>query len=190
MISVLRRLEYCDINNKVLVKGRVACEISSSDELILTEMIFNGDFISLGVDEIVPLLSCMVFSEWEENNDLELSEQNNKTYRLLKGTVDKISKVMSECGLYVDIQCYYKRFSYELMDVVRMWVLGFTFSEICCKTNVFEGSIIRCFRRLEELMRQLSCAARGIGNSELEGIFSLGVSKIKRDIVFASSLYL
>ncbi|TBU00272.1 DSHCT domain-containing RNA helicase [Hamiltosporidium tvaerminnensis] len=189
MISVLRRLEYCDINNKVLVKGRVACEISSSDELILTEMIFNGDFISLGVDEIVPLLSCMVFSEWEENNDLELSEQNNKTYRLLKGTVDKISKVMSECGLYVDIQCYYKRFSYELMDVVRMWVLGFTFSEICCKTNVFEGSIIRCFRRLEELMRQLSCAARGIGNSELEGIFSLGVSKIKRDIVFASSLY-
>ena len=57
-------------------------------------------------------------------------------------------------------------------------------------TDIFEGSVIRCMRRLEELLRQLSSAAKAIGNSELENKFSDGIAKIKRDIVFAASLYL
>jgi ATP-dependent RNA helicase DOB1 len=52
------------------------------------------------------------------------------------------------------------------------------------------GSIIRCMRRLEELLRQLCAAAKSIGNSELENKFAEGINKIKRDIVFAASLYL
>jgi len=35
-------------------------------------------------------------------------------------------------------------------------------------TDAFEGSIIRCIRRLEELMRQMCQAAKAIGNTELE----------------------
>jgi ATP-dependent RNA helicase DOB1 len=45
-------------------------------------------------------------------------------------------------------------------------------------------------RRLEELLRQLTAAAKAIGNSELEAKFAEGINKIKRDIVFAGSLYL
>jgi ATP-dependent RNA helicase DOB1 len=187
MIQVLRRLEYCD-EASVLVKGRVACEISTGDELVLTEMMFNGDFLSLPVEEVIPLLSCIVFDEWD--NDVVMSDMSMKSYKLLGSTVEKIGVVMRGCLLEVDTPAYLKRFSYELMDVVRMWVCGHTFSEICAKTSVFEGSIIRCFRRLEELLRQMCCAARSIGNIELENLFAMGISKIKRDIVFASSLYL
>ena len=57
-------------------------------------------------------------------------------------------------------------------------------------TMTFEGSIIRCMRRLEELLRQLACAAKAIGNGDLERKFAIGVSRVKRDIVFAASLYL
>lgn len=42
-------------------------------------------------------------------------------------------------------------------------------------TDIFEGSIIRCMRRQEELMRQLCIAARAIGNTELENKFAEGV---------------
>eukprot|EP00121_Abeoforma_whisleri_P004566 Awhi_evm1s4126 len=56
-------------------------------------------------------------------------------------------------------------------------------------TNIFEGSIIRCMRREEELLRQMSNAAKAIGNTELENKFAEGNTKIKRDIVFAASLY-
>lgn len=45
-------------------------------------------------------------------------------------------------------------------------------------------------RRLEETLRQLCAAAKSIGNTELENKFAEGILKIKRDIVFAASLYL
>ena len=41
-------------------------------------------------------------------------------------------------------------------------------------TTAFVGSMIRCFRRLEELMRQMVQAAKAIGNTELENKFSEG----------------
>ncbi|KAM0678285.1 Exosome RNA helicase MTR4 [Binucleata daphniae] len=187
MIQVLRRLEYCDENN-VLTKGRVACEISTGDELLLTEMMFNGDFISLPVEEVVPLLSCIVYPEWD--NETSISETNQRNYGLLKSMLEKITMVMKNCGIDIEISSVLKRYSYELMDVVELWVRGYSFTEICNKTNVFEGTIIRCFRRLEELLKQMCSAARNIGNTELENLFAMGISKIKRDIVFASSLYL
>jgi ATP-dependent RNA helicase DOB1 len=57
-------------------------------------------------------------------------------------------------------------------------------------TSIYEGSVIRAMRRLEELLRQLVAAARCIGNSELENRFAAAIARIKRDIVFAASLYL
>ncbi len=38
----------------------------------------------------------------------------------------------------------------------------------------FSGSIIRCMRRLEELLRQMCQAAKAIGNTELENKFATG----------------
>lgn len=188
MINVLRDLEYAD-DTTVAIKGRLACEISSGDELVLTEMIFNGDFQKLEVDDFVPLLSCMVFEEWNEE-DFVLSDENKKLYSLIEDSVRKVCRVLHKHGLEGTPKKYLRKFSYEMMDVVKMWCCGHTFLEICNSTEVFEGSIIRTFKRLEELLKQLSNAARVIGNNELENMFSDGIVKIKRDIVFANSLYL
>lgn len=57
-------------------------------------------------------------------------------------------------------------------------------------TTMFEGSIIRAIRRLEELMRQLCSASKTIGDEKLAEKFDAGINMIKRDIVFAASLYL
>lgn len=57
-------------------------------------------------------------------------------------------------------------------------------------TDVYEGSLIRLFRRLEELIRQLAQAAKVMGSEELEQKFEQSLAKIKRDIVSAQSLYL
>lgn len=59
-------------------------------------------------------------------------------------------------------------------------VQGAAFSHICKMTDVFEGSIIRCMRRLEELLRQMCQAAKAIGNTELENKFAGGKSVIIR----------
>ena len=57
-------------------------------------------------------------------------------------------------------------------------------------TDVYEGSLIRLFRRLEELLRQMAQAAKVMGSEDLEKKFEEALSKIRRDIVAAQSLYL
>ena len=47
-------------------------------------------------------------------------------------------------------------------------------------TDVYEGSLIRMFRRLEELLRQMAMAAKVMGSAELEQKFELCLTKIKR----------
>jgi ATP-dependent RNA helicase DOB1 len=57
-------------------------------------------------------------------------------------------------------------------------------------TDVYEGSLIRLFRRLEELLRQMAQASKTMGSGELEKKFELSLTKVKRDLVAAQSLYL
>lgn len=60
---VLRRLRFTTSADIVDMKGRVACEISTGDELLLTELIFNGVFNPLTPEQCAALLSCFVFAE-------------------------------------------------------------------------------------------------------------------------------
>lgn len=57
-------------------------------------------------------------------------------------------------------------------------------------TDVYEGSLIRLFRRLEELIRQMAQASKVMGSEELEQKFDMALLKVRRDIVAAQSLYL
>lgn len=57
-------------------------------------------------------------------------------------------------------------------------------------TDVYEGSLIRLFRRLEELLRQIAQAAKVMGSEDLEQKFEVALTKVRRDIVAAQSLYL
>lgn len=59
---VLRRLGFTK-DDIVDMKGRVACEISSGDELLLTELVFEGVFNVLSPEQCAALLSCFVFTE-------------------------------------------------------------------------------------------------------------------------------
>ncbi|KAK6492875.1 exosome RNA helicase MTR4 [Huso huso] len=186
---VLRRLGFATSSDVIEMKGRVGCEISSADELLLTEMIFNGLFNDLTSEQATALLSCFVFQE-NASEMPKLTEQLAGPLRQMQECAKRIAKVSAEAKLEIDEEMYLNSFRPHLMDVVYTWANGSTFSQICKMTDVFEGSIIRCMRRLEELLRQMCQAAKAIGNTELENKFAEGITKIKRDIVFAASLYL
>uniref|UniRef100_A0A673YER1 Exosome RNA helicase MTR4 n=1 Tax=Salmo trutta TaxID=8032 RepID=A0A673YER1_SALTR len=186
---VLRRLGFASSSDVIEMKGRVACEISSADELLLTEMVFNGLFNDLSAEQVTALLSVFVFQE-NVNEMPKLTEQLAGPLRQMQECAKRVAKVSAEAKLEVDEDTYLDKFKPHLMDVVYTWANGSTFAQICKMTDVFEGSIIRCMRRLEELLRQMCQAAKAIGNTELENKFAEGITKIKRDIVFAASLYL
>jgi antiviral helicase SKI2 len=54
-------LGYISEDNAVALKGRVAAEISTTEELILTELLFEGVLGDLSPAEAVALLSALVF---------------------------------------------------------------------------------------------------------------------------------
>lgn len=56
--------------------------------------------------------------------------------------------------------------------------------------SYLQGSLVRAVRRLEELLRQLHEAVAGVGESALAEKFEEVRVRLKRDIVFAASLYL
>ena len=108
----------------------------------------------------------------------------------MRDTARRIAKVCQDAKIVLDEEEFVEQFRPDLMEVTYAWSSGAKFSEIMKMTDVFEGSIIRCMRRLEELLKQMCAAAKCIGNNDLENKFAEGILKIKRDIVFAASLYL
>ena len=56
-------------------------------------------------------------------------------------------------------------------------------------TDVQEGMIVRCIQRLDETLRDVRDAARIIGDPILYQKMEEASTAIKRDIVFAASLY-
>ena len=54
------------------MKGRVACEISNH-ELILTELVFENILSNLDPTEIVALLSCCVFQQRIDMDEVSLT---------------------------------------------------------------------------------------------------------------------
>jgi ATP-dependent RNA helicase DOB1 len=186
---VLRRMGYATAADVIELKGRVACELSSSDELLVTELLFNGVFNDLTPEQCCALFSCFVFQE-RSNEMPKLTDALSGPLRILQETARRIAKVSIEAKLELDENTYVESFRPQMMDVVHAWCKGSTFAQICQMTDIFEGSIIRCMRRLEEAMREMCQAAKTIGNTDLENKFSEGIRLMKRDIVFAASLYL
>ena len=92
----------------------------------------------------------------------------------------------------MDIDEYVDSFKPDLMEVVAAWCNGATFSTIqaLAGEKTFGGSLVRAIRRLEELLRQLAEALKAVGDMELSGKFEEAINKIKRDIIFAASLFL
>ena len=97
---VLRRLGYASENDVIETKGRVACEISSGDELVLTEMMFNGVFNDLTVEQAVAILSCFAFQE-KGSETPNLEEGLAKPLQILQETARRVAKVSADCKITI-----------------------------------------------------------------------------------------
>ena len=61
MKRVLRRLDFIS-QDTILAKGQAACLISTSDEILITEMIYNGSFNELEPNMLCAMFSCFLVS--------------------------------------------------------------------------------------------------------------------------------
>jgi len=190
MKRVLRSLGYISADGVLGTKGRFSCELSTADELVLTDMVFDGVFSDLSVEQAVALLSCFIHKEGAKDGAPPIRSDMQGAHQQLQTVARAIAKVCIDAKIAIDEEEYVKSFNPGMIDVTYAWCAGARFVEVCALTDIFEGSIIRNLRRLEELLRQLSSASSAIGNAELRNLFENGANKIRRGVVFAASLYL
>merc|ERR1719186_796515 len=186
-IDVLKDLKYIDSGSTVQLKGRVACEMGSH-ELMVTELMFENQLTDRPPEEIAALLSCMVFQQ-RNCSEPELTPTLKKGVDDIKKCAEKVGAVQVACGLLQPVGDFVEQFNFGLVEVVYEWARGMPFSDITQLTDVQEGVIVRTIQRLDETLRDVKDAARVIGDPVLYQKMDQASTIIKRDIVFAASLY-
>lgn len=96
--DVLRKLGHIDKDDNVTLKGRAASQIDTGDELLITELMFDGTFGALDEHELASLLSCMVPVENSQGCPKLPLRLSNALTRL-KQVAGHIHMVSTECKL-------------------------------------------------------------------------------------------
>ena len=186
---LLRKLSFCDRNN-LLIKGEIACEISVCDDVLATEMLFSGMFNNMKPAVIAAVLSCLIYIGHESDAKISLIEELHFGFTQMKQIAESIGKIREEIDPNEISYDYVNTFKADMMELTYNWYNGMSFDQICKMTNKYEGTIIQCFRRLDELIKELINASRLMGNIQIAEKLSEIKKVMKRDIPFAGSLYL
>ena len=127
---VLRRFGFINEAEVVQLKARVACEISTGDELMLSELLFNGFFNNLTPEQVASALSVFVFEEKTKETPALTREDLAKPLREIQAQARIVAKVSQESKLAVNEDEYVQGFHWELMEVIFEWANGKSFADI------------------------------------------------------------
>eukprot|EP00268_Persea_americana_P042641 TRINITY_DN4268_c1_g4_i1.p1 TRINITY_DN4268_c1_g4~~TRINITY_DN4268_c1_g4_i1.p1 ORF type:complete len:387 (+),score=105.36 TRINITY_DN4268_c1_g4_i1:704-1864(+) len=188
-IDVLKEIGCIDSDLVVQIKGRVACEMNSGEELICTECLFENQLDDLEPAEAVALMSALVFQQ-KNTSEQSLTPKLALAKQRLYETAVRLGELQAHFKVAVNPDDYVQEnLKFGLVEVVYEWAKGTPFADICELTDVPEGLIVRTIVRLDETCREFKNAAAIMGNSALYKKMETASNAIKRDIVFAASLY-
>lgn len=135
-IEVLQEVGCIDTELVVQLKGRVACELNSCDELIATECLFDNQLGDLDPAEAVALLSSLVFQQKDASEPL-LTERLEQAKNRLYDTAIRLGQVQKNFDLSLDPEDYARaNLKFGLMEVVYEWAKVLTFYLISSSPNL------------------------------------------------------
>lgn len=204
-LKVLQRLDYVTPGTEELtlkVKGKMASELSNQklpNELLLTEIIFDGFAVDLSEAELCALLSCtLCTAKIDDDKLLELWQGLKKEHPKLLEKFQVLERI------FQNVQEVEKQFrvnedesgkdatgelNLNLILVVYNWAQGKSFVECKELTDIQDGIIVRCIQNLIELLRDIRNAAHTFGEPVLFNKINAAIGMVKRGIIFAPSLY-
>jgi antiviral helicase SKI2 len=153
----------------VTLKGRVACEMNTADELVTTEMLFLNVLEPLNPPEAAAMLAALVFQE-KNKEDPPLTSRMEVARQQMKDIMQGLTVLQESEGVVIDADSK-PSLNFGLSAVVYQWARGTPFKEITEMTLTPEGSIVRCITRLDELCKDIRNAARVIGNPSLYRLY-------------------
>ena len=105
----------------------------------------------------------------------------------VKQTLQRLATLTAEFGLEPVVQ----HVNTDLMPAVLAWASGSSFEQSwLLSPSIYEGTLVRNLKALDEMLQQLAGAADALGNSFLHARFEECVKRVHRGIAFANSLYI
>lgn len=145
-LSVLKTLGYVELDSDtVTMKGRVACEMNTCDELLAAEAIFNNILEPLNPPEAVAILSALICQD-KSRDSTQLTSRMEVAKEHLSNLLDGLKVVQESCGVVLNEDAK-PSINFSLAAVVYEWARGMSFKEIMTLTDIQEGSIVRCITR-------------------------------------------
>lgn len=126
---VLRRLDFINDADVIQPKARVACEISTGDEIVLAELLFNRFFNELTPEHCAAALSCFICEEKSKETPT-IKPELQKIHREILAQARTVAKIGIESKVITDEETYLDGFKLELMEVVYAWTQGASFAQI------------------------------------------------------------
>lgn len=185
---MLRRLGHIDASGVVLPKGRAACEVDTADELVVTELMFDGAFGGLSPAACASLAAC--FIPTEKSGVEKMRPEVAPGFAALRRAAAHVAEVQADCAMEVEADEFVDSFKPTLCDAVFRWAHKEPFGEVMKHTDLFEGTVVRAIRRLDELLGQLAAAAKAAGDTALCSTFEEAAISLRHGICFANSLYI
>lgn len=166
-LQFLKRYEYIDDQNNILIKGRIACEIRTVDEIVITEILFHNSFEEFDFAEIMSFICGLIVKEESERN-----------------SSDKINWIITNIN-----EIYPFKFFNGYCDSIYDWCNGKTLTEIVNNHHISEGVFVRTVLRLSEFCRELLSACILVNELKLYEKIESGSKILKRDIIHCHSMY-
>ena len=202
MKRVMRRLDFVTKDEALTPKGHLICDISGADELVTAELLFSGFFKDMALEEIGASIYCCLSKENtgkkedidSTNTDINAQKKMKKIYNDIVSKVNYIADILEECKIFLgddEKRRYIESFNDNYMMPMYKWISGYKFDKLIAEYyTLYEGSLIRVIRRVEEFSKSFETSVEYIGDYNLKKKLEEMEEKIKRDLPFASSLYL
>ena len=194
-LKMLKTMGYNTEDRLITIKGRAAIEMSSADEIISTELLYNGFFDDLTPQQIAAFASCLVVRRRPKPEEMpELDDRDQELLSQMIKTANDVLEIMDQYGVPNDDDYVVMAVNPQYLPAVYMWSDGKTFNQVmneCASSaKILEGNLVRIILNTHELLKNFSNAAQLLSLKTLTDKFDAAAESIKRDIIFAGSLYL
>ena len=127
------------------------------------------------------------------NKDIRAQKSMSKIYEEIKKKAKYIGEILEECKILGkgEKEKYIESFNDIYMLPMYKWINGISFSELIKEYyTLYEGSLIRVIRRVEEFSKSFITSAQNIGDNNFQNKLEQMENKMKRGLPFTASLYL
>ncbi len=176
-LRYLEHLGYIE-GEKLLPRGEFAAGIFGY-ELLITEAYFEGLMHTLDETQINSLFAAMVF---EARKDTRFTQHPSKEMKQLFREVEDIRRFLNRDAKNFDLPAQAGEMDGRIAPAMEAWCSGATFEELRDYSTLDDGDVIRTFRIVADLLRQL---ARNIPEPDLRQRVQHAMDMIYRDEVDA-----